>query len=73
MKCPCIRCQDRAAGSKDGPSCHACCEKYKNYRIEFKAKKAKEKAARDIVVMLDNSAKKRAAYLAADKRRRKQR
>lgn len=73
MRCPCIRCKDRVAGSKDGPSCHGSCEKYKEWLDVFHAKKAEEKLGRDIDAMVAAVARKRMAYLAADKRRRKKR
>ena len=73
MRCPCIRCQDRVAGSKDGPSCHGSCEKYNEWREELHAKKAEEKAGREIDAMITAVARKRMAYLAAEKRRRRSR
>lgn len=34
MDAPCKGCEDRVAGTKHHPSCHATCEKYKNYKTK---------------------------------------
>lgn len=39
MMCPCRGCRERVAGSKDGPSCHAGCEKYKEWRAFIDARR----------------------------------
>ncbi len=73
MRCPCIRCRDRVAGSKEGPSCHASCEKYKEWMDYFHAKQAEERAGREIDAMVAAVAKKRQKYLNIQKWRKKNR
>lgn len=53
MKQPCYQCPDREMG------CHGRCERYKAYRAEVDAIKAKRKAESDIVDAIQEAKRRR--------------
>ena len=53
MKQPCYNCPDREMG------CHGRCERYKAYRAEVDAIKAKRKAESDIVDAIQEAKRRR--------------
>ena len=53
MKQPCYNCPDREMG------CHGRCERYKAYRAEVDAIKAKKKAESDIVDAIQEAKRRR--------------
>ena len=53
MKQPCYNCPDREMG------CHGRCERYKEYRAEVDAIKAKKKAESDIVDAIQEAKRRR--------------